>query len=399
MKIRPFSIQIPDATLTDLRRRLHATRWPASLSDESWADGASLLYLQRLSQYWLHDFDWRAQEARLNRLPQFIATIGEMEIHFVHQRGTGPSPLPLVLTHGWPGSFAEMEHIIPLLADPGAHGGDPDDAFHVVVPSLPGYGFSPAPSGPGVSSRAIAHLWHRLMQGLGYSRFAAQGGDIGAGVSMWLAQLFPDSLAGVHLNYIPASYRPTVGPASPPLTHAEQEYLARAASWAAEEGAYAALQSTKPQTLAYALSDSPVGLAAWIVEKFRSWSDCDGDIQRVFSLDTLLTDISLYWFSDSLSASLRLYKENRLRPLSFALDERVATPIGIALFRESCRCRRGRGLSAFSMSSAGLRCRREDTSLRLSNRSCWRGKSETSFDRFVSHRRDGMTPAGGTVAM
>jgi pimeloyl-ACP methyl ester carboxylesterase len=331
MRIRPFSIHIPDAALADLRRRLQATRWPSSLDDECWADGADLMFMQRLSQHWLHDFDWRAQEARLNRLPQFVATIGETDVHFVHQRGTGPSPMPLVLTHGWPGSFAEMEHIIPLLADPGAHGGDPADAFHVVVPSLPGYGFSPAPAGPGVSSRTVAQLWLRLMEGLGYSRFAAQGGDIGAGVSTWLARLFPDSLAGVHLNYIPGSFRPTLGPAAP-LTNEEQAFLTRAASWAAEEGAYAALQGTKPQTLAFSLTDSPVGLAAWIVEKFRSWSDCDGDIQRVFSLDTLLTDISIYWFSDSLSASLRLYKENRLRPLSFDLDERVTPPFGVALF-------------------------------------------------------------------
>jgi pimeloyl-ACP methyl ester carboxylesterase len=288
--------------------------------------------MQRLCHHWLHDFDWRAQEQRLNRLPQFVATTGEMDIHFVHQRGTGPSPLPIVLTHGWPGSFVEMEHIIPLLADPGAHGGDPADAFHVVVPSLPGYGFSPAPTRAGVSSRSIAQLWHRLMEGLGYTRFAAQGGDIGAGVSTWLARLFPDGLAGVHLNYIPGSFRPALGPTSPPMTIEEQAFLERVSSWAAEEGAYAALQGTKPQTLAFSLTDSPVGLAAWIVEKFRSWSDCDGDIERVFSMDTLLTDISIYWFGDSPAASLRLYKENRLRPLSFDLDERVRPPFGVVLF-------------------------------------------------------------------
>ncbi|RUW36998.1 MAG: epoxide hydrolase [Mesorhizobium sp.] len=332
MKIRPFSIHIPNEALADLRHRLHATRWPSSLDDESWADGANLLFMQRLSHHWLHNFDWRAQEERLNRLPQFIATIDNADVHFVHQRGAGPSPMPIVLTHGWPGSFAEMEHIIPLLADPGAHGGDPADAFHVVVPSLPGYGFSPAPSYPGVNARTIAQLWHRLMEGLGYNRFAAQGGDIGAGVSAWLARQFPDSLAGVHVNYIPGSFRPTLGPASPPVTNEEQEFLKRVSSWAADEGAYAALQGTKPQTLAFSLTDSPVGLAAWIVEKFRSWSDCDGDIQRVFSLDTLLTDISIYWFGDSLSASLRLYKENRLCPLSFDLDERVTPPFGVALF-------------------------------------------------------------------
>jgi len=332
MKVRPFSIRIPDEALADLRRRLEAARWPVSFDEESWADGASLSFVQRLSRYWLHDFDWRAQEERLNRLPHFMATIDGTDIHFIHQRGTGPSPMPLVLTHGWPGSFAEMERILPLLTDPGAHGGDPSDAFDVVVPSLPGYGFSPAPSHPGVSSRNIAELWHGLMKGLGYNRFAAQGGDIGAGVSMWLARLFPSSVTGVHVNYISGSFRPPLGPAQPPVTADEQAFLDRAAAFAAEEGAYAAQQATKPQTLAFALTDSPVGLAAWIVEKFRSWSDCDGDVLRVFSKDTLLTDICLYWFSDSPNASMRLYKENRLAPLTFEPGERVTPPLGVALF-------------------------------------------------------------------
>ncbi|WP_419695830.1 epoxide hydrolase family protein [Mesorhizobium muleiense] len=268
--------------------------------DESWADGANLQFMQRLSHHWLHNFDWRAQEERLNRLPQFIATIDEADVHVVHQRGTGPSPMPIVLTHGWPGSFAEMEHIIPLLADPGAHGGDPTDAFHVVVPSLPGYGFSPAPSYPGVSARTIAQLWHRLMEGLGYNRFAAQGGDIGAGVSAWLARQFPDSLAGVHVNYIPGSFRPTLGPASPPVTNEEQEFLKRVSSWAADEGAYAALQGTKPQTLAFSLTDSPVGLAAWIVEKFNP-----GAIAMVISsaFSPWIRCLPIFLFTGSATAS------------------------------------------------------------------------------------------------
>lgn len=328
MRIRPYSIRVADEALVDLRRRLEMTRWPGSLDDESWSDGASLSFVQRLSRYWLHSFDWRAQEERLNRLPQYMTMIDGLDIHFVHQRGTGPSPMPLILTHGWPGSFVEMERILPLLTDPGAHGGDPADSFHVVVPSLPGYGFSPAPSRPGVSSRAIAEIWHRLMAGLGYSRFAAQGGDIGAGVSMWLARLLPDSLVGAHVNYVSGSFGPSLGPELPPVT----AFLSRAASFAAEEGAYAALQATKPQTLAFALTDSPVGLASWIVEKFRSWSDCDGDVERIFPLDMLLTDISLYWFADSLNASLRLYKENRLSPLAFEPRERVRPPLGVALF-------------------------------------------------------------------
>ncbi|MGC1301600.1 MAG: alpha/beta hydrolase, partial [Caulobacteraceae bacterium] len=231
-----------------------------------------------------------------------------------------------------PGSFAEMEHVIPLLADPAAHGGDPADAFHVVAPSLPGFGFSPAPRSPGVSSRRIAELWRSLMQGLGYPRFAAQGGDIGAGVSAWMARLFPDGVVGAHLNYIPGSYRPPLDAAAPTVTEEEQAFLDRSASWAALEGAYAFLQGTKPQTLAYALTDSPAGLAAWIVEKFRAWSDCGGEVEQVFSLDALLTDISLHWFSESIDASLRLYKENRLAPLRFEGTERVTPPLGVALF-------------------------------------------------------------------
>ena len=329
---RPFHIDVADARIEDLRRRLEATRWPVSLDPESWDDGASLSFLQRLRDEWLHHFDWRAQEERLNRLPNCMMTLGDQDIHFVHQPGTGPSPMPLVLTHGWPGSFIEMEQIIPFLADPGAHGGDPADAFDVVVPSLPGYGFSPAPSHAGVSSREIARLWRDLMSSLGYARFGAQGGDIGAGVSMWLARLFPEAVAGIHLNYIPGSFRPPLGETSASLTRDEEIFLERGSSFSALEGAYAALQATKPQTLAFSLTDSPMGLAAWICEKVRSWSDCGGNIESVIAIDTLLADIALYWFSDSLSTSLRLYKENRLAPLTFETGEKVVPPLGVAVF-------------------------------------------------------------------
>ncbi|MFE0752354.1 epoxide hydrolase family protein [Inquilinus sp. NPDC058860] len=332
MEIRPFQIHVAEERLADLQRRLRATRLPASLARDAWDDGASLSFIERLADHWQDRFDWRSQEARLNRLPQYKAAIDGLDIHFVHQPGTGPAPLPLVLTHGWPGSFIEMEHIIPMLADPAAHGGDPADAFHVVVPSLPGFGFSQAPARPGTSSRQIAELWLGLMRGLGYERFGMQGGDIGAGVSTWLARMFPGNVVGVHLNFIPGSYRPPTGAGFPAVTAEEQAFLDRAASWAGSEGAYALMQGTKPLTLAYALTDSPVGLAAWIAEKFRAWSDCDGEVERVFTMDALLTDISLYWFSDAIAASLRLYKENRLRPLTFEGGERIAPPLGVALF-------------------------------------------------------------------
>ncbi len=332
MSIRPFTINIPDERLEDLRSRLRAVRWPKPVDGEGWSDGTDLQFLQRFTEYWLNRFDWRAQERRLNGLPQFMATVDGQEIHFVHVRGSGPAPLPLILTHGWPGSFAEMEQVIPLLADPQAHGGDPADAFHVVVPSLPGYGFSPAPKTKGVSSRRIADLWQGLMAKLGYARFALQGGDIGASVSVWTAKLFPQQVLGLHLNFIPGSYSPHLGHELPPISQEEQAYLDKVASWGAEEGAYAHLHSTRPQTLSYALTDSPVGLAAWLVEKFRNWSDCNGDVEQAFGFDTLLTDISLYWFGDDINGSLRLYKENRLAPLTFNPGERVAPPVGVALF-------------------------------------------------------------------
>ncbi|WP_246792586.1 epoxide hydrolase family protein [Burkholderia perseverans] len=332
MTPRAFRIDIPQAQLDDLHQRLRATRLPAALDAERWDDGASLAFMRRLADHWLHRFDWRAQEARLNRLPHYLASVDGLDLHFIHQRGSGPAPLPLVLTHGWPGSFVEMEHVIPMLADPAAHGGDAADAFHVVVPSLPGFGFSAPPAGPGMGAWGVAGLWRALMQGLGYQRFAAQGGDIGAAVSMWLARRFPEQLIGLHLNYIPGSYRPPLGAGLPPVTGTEQAYLDTAAAWSASEGAYAAEQGTKPQTLAYAMTDSPLGLAAWIVEKFRAWSDCDGDLERVFTLDALLTDISIYWFGGMLDASFRIYKENRARPLAFDTPERVIPPLGMAAF-------------------------------------------------------------------
>lgn len=332
MNMRNFKINVPDTQIEDLKLRLRNTRFPASLDAAGWEDGASLAFIRRLTDYWLNHFDWRAQEARLNRLPQFQATIDGQDIHFVYQAGNGPAPMPLVLTHGWPGSFVEMEHVIPLLTDPASHGGDAADAFHVVVPSLPGFGFSAAPTGPGMSAHRVAGLWLKLMNGLGFDRFATQGGDIGAGVSMWLARRFPGQIIGAHLNYIPGHFRPSLAGDLAPVTADEQAFLDTVAAWAAAEGAYAAVQGTKPQTLSYAMTDSPVGLAAWIVEKFRSWSDCDGNVERVFTMDQLLTDISIYWFGHTLDASFRIYKENRLRPLTFGPGERVATPLGVALF-------------------------------------------------------------------
>jgi pimeloyl-ACP methyl ester carboxylesterase len=265
MSIRPFQIHVSDKAIEDLRRRLSGARWPTSFDDDSWEAEAPRSFMRRLVDYWLTEFDWRREEVALNRLPQYMARVEGTDIHFLHQRGNGPRPMPIILTHGWPGSFTEMEKIIDLLSDPAAHSGDAEDAFDVVVPSLPGYGFSAAPAGPGTSSKRVAELWFALMRKLGYSRFAAQGGDIGAGVTAWLGRLYPQVINGLHLNYIPGSYRPPL-PGAEPLSQEEQDFLDGAAAWSLEEGAYAALQATKHQTLAFALTDSPIGFAAWMVE-------------------------------------------------------------------------------------------------------------------------------------
>ena len=332
MRKKPFTISIDDSRLADLHRRLRHTRWPDAIPGMDWEDGTDLGFLRRLTEYWRTDFDWRRQEARLNSLPQFVADLDGVGVHFIHQRGTGPCPYPLVITHGWPGTGFDMEQLIPLLTHPGSHGADPADAFDVVVPSLPGYGFSGRPTRPGFGPERVAGLWARLMQGLGYERFGAQASDWGAAVSMWLASRFPDQVSGLHVTFIPGSYRPPLGDGHPPLSADEAAFLDDAASWFATEGGYHHLQSTKPQTPAYALTDSPTGLAAWIVEKMRDWSDCGGDVERAFTLDAILTTISIYWFTGTIGSSMRFYRENRLRPNRFDAGERVLPPLGAALF-------------------------------------------------------------------
>ncbi|QHA82472.1 alpha/beta fold hydrolase [Pseudomonas mediterranea] len=328
MLIEPFSINIPEHTLEDLRHRLHNTRLPESLLDQGWSEGMDMGVLRDLLAYWSTGFDWRAQEAELNRLPQFVANIGGQRVHFVHQRGVGPDPMPLVLTHGWPGSFIEMQRIIPLLTDPASHGGDPADAFHVVVPSLPGYTFSAPFMQAGMGPHEIAGLWQQLMDGLGYERFGAQGGDIGAGVSTWLGVRFPEQVAGIHLNYIPGSYRPPLGETEPPQTAEETLFLQRAAAFADAEGAYAHLQRTKPQSLAVGLNDSPAGLLAWMGEKLLAWCDTDPAIDR----DWLLTNVTLYWLTNCIGSSFRQYVEGSKRPLQFNSGERIKPAVGVALF-------------------------------------------------------------------
>ncbi|MBJ7408147.1 MULTISPECIES: epoxide hydrolase family protein [Hyphomicrobiales] len=330
--IQPFRISVPDEQIIDLKRRLAQTRWPDTLDKTGWSDGTNLDYLQGLVSYWRDRFDWRAQEARLNRLPQFKYEVDGLGLHFVHQRGDGPAPIPLILNHGWPGSFTEFERVLPLLTQPGSHGGDPRDAFHVIVPSMPGYGFSDAPRERGVNSRRIASMYAKLMTGLGYERFGAQGTDWGASVATWLAFDNPNRVSKLHLNLIPLGYDPPTGPGQPPKTAEETAFLERIASWSKSEGAYGAIQGTKPQSLAYGLNDSPAGLAAWIVEKFHAWGDNRPTMDDHFGIDRILTDISIYWFTGTIGSSMRLYFENRQNPFQFEAGEKVRTPTGVAIF-------------------------------------------------------------------
>ncbi len=310
--VTPFRIEVPEAELADLRERLARTRFsPATPVDEPWAAGTDPAYLRELVGYWQNGFDWRRREAWLNSFPQFLTTIDGRTVHFVHVRGRGaadgPAPLPLIISHGWPYSFADMLDLVPFLTDPAAHGGSAADAFDVVIPSLPGFGFSDAPSGP-FTSEAVADTLHTLMtERLGYSRYGTYGEDVGGHVSDWLAAGHPESVVGIHAShpaYPPARRRDNLAPA-------EEAFSAWLADRWEGESAYSELQSTKPDTAAAALNDSPAGLAAWIVEKFRGWSDSHGDVEARFSRDELLTTIMLYWVTGSIGTSFRPYRDAR----------------------------------------------------------------------------------------
>jgi pimeloyl-ACP methyl ester carboxylesterase len=341
----PFAPRAAPAVLEDLRARLRATRWPDAPADAGWSLGADLAYLRELVAYWADEFDWPAQEAALARLPRFRVPLGALGIHFVHVRAPRPantmsastvsastastSPvLPLVLCHGWPDSFWRYSKVIPLLADPGAHGADPADAFDVVVPDMPGYGYSDHPAGPALDSIAVAGLWARLMGILGYERFGAAGGDIGSHVSRYLGLDHAGRVIAVHRTDagVPVF---TGDPAD--LAPEERAYVEGIAAWGATEGAYAAMHRTKPQTAAVGLADSPAGLAAWIVEKLRAWSDCDGDVERSFTKDEILANVTLYWLTETIGSSMRMYRANAaIPPAQHA--RRVEVPSGFSLF-------------------------------------------------------------------
>jgi len=329
MHIEPMSISIDEDLLSDLRSRIRATRWPDAAPGEAWHQGTDLAYLKGLLDYWSGQFDWRAQERRLNEFHHFRADVDGSPVHFVHERARGPGGIPLILTHGWPSSFAEFLPLVPLLTDPQGHGVD-GPAFDVVIPSLPGYGFSERPAGTGVTTRSTARRWHALMRGLGYERYGAQGADFGAGVTTYMALDHPEPMLGIHLST--AEVPPYTGPGSRQLSPDERRFVDRNQQWSDVERGYSAIQSTKPQTLGYGLNDSPAGLAAWIVEKWRSWSDSSGDLDAHVSRDFLLTVITLYWVTQTITSSMRDYVDNRWSGVPIGPDDFVTVPTAVANF-------------------------------------------------------------------
>ena len=329
-QVVPFTIHVPDAVLVDLKERLARTRLPDAIEGSGWNYGTDLAYLKARIAYWRDKFDWREQERRLNGFEQFKTNIDGIEVHFVHRRSKQPDALPLLITHGWPGSFVEFTKIIGPLSDPASHGAKPEDAFHVVVPSIPGYGFSAAPRQPGYGPQRMADIFAKLMARLGYTRYGAQGGDWGSIISISVALQDAPHVAGLHLNFCvggPPQGTPNAIDALPP---AEAQKVRSRLFTSGEEQGYSGIQGTKPQTVGYALNDSPAGLAAWIVEKFRSWCDCDGNVEKKFTKDELLTNITLYWVTQTATSSARLYYESRHGGPPDT--RRIEVPTGCAIF-------------------------------------------------------------------
>jgi pimeloyl-ACP methyl ester carboxylesterase len=324
-QITPFKITASDDQLDDLKRRLRSTRWPERETVDDWSQGIPLAYVQEVCAYWAEKYDWRAREAHLNQFDQFKTEIDGVGIHFIHVRSKHEGALPLVLTHGWPGSIVEFHKVIAPLTDPTAHGGDASDAFHVVCPALPGYGYSDKPSGTGWGVEKTAAAWSQLMIRLGYERYVAQGGDWGAMVTTCIGAQDPEHCAAIHLNM----------PIAPPdpetmndLTESEQSALAGMKHYQDWDSGYSKQQSTRPQTLGYGLVDSPAGQAAWILEKFWSWTDCDGHPENVLGRDELLDNVMLYWLTGAGASSARLYWESFRTPPF----QEVKVPVGCSIF-------------------------------------------------------------------
>lgn len=326
--IRPFRIHVEDAVLRDLKDRLARTRWPDPIDGTTWEYGTDLHYMKDLIRYWQEKYDWRAHERQLNELPQFTTEIDGLPIHFVHVRSKEKNALPLVIIHGWPGSFYEFYKIIGPLTDPVAHGGKSEDAFHVVCPSLPGFGFSGKPQTPGWSVSRMSDTIAKLMARLGYTRYAAQGGDWGSSVANWLGGFDAEHVVGVHLNFqgggVPNVPDPWAG-----VTPDEKQRFEKRQAELNNHRAYGAIQGSRPQTLGFALNDSPSGLAAWIVDKFWAWSDHKGNLDNSFTKDELLTNIMIYWVTETPASAARIYFE---RQFYNGGRSQGRVPVGVALF-------------------------------------------------------------------
>ena len=331
-----FNLNIPDVDIADLRARLKGTRFPDQAPGPDWAYGTDVAWMRTFIEYWRKEFDWRAQEICLNAFPQYKVRLHEIDLHFLHVEGKGPDPCPLLLSHGWPGSVFEFLELIPRLTDPGQFGGDPADAFTVVAPSLPGYGLSFTRGQIRFGVEEIADCFTSLMTDvLGYRQFSAQGGDWGSFITSRIAFSYPERLLGIHLNMMPLRRDPKMV-ANP--TPEEQKYIEQLTEWLKEGTGYQWIQGTRPQTLAFALTDLPAGLAAWIIEKFRAWSDCNGDLEAVFTKDELLANISLYWFTGAIGSSFWPYYARMHRPWPVADNASVEVPTGYCEFpREMVR--------------------------------------------------------------
>ncbi|UOG77478.1 epoxide hydrolase (plasmid) [Hymenobacter tibetensis] len=329
--MQPFQVNIPQSILDDLRARLAHTRWPAEPTRADWQQGTSPAYLRELLTYWQHDFDWRQQEAQLNQVARFHTMIEGTALHFIHERGRGPRPLPLLLSHGWPDSSWQFLKLIPLLTDPAAHGGRAEDAFDVVVPDLPGFGFStPLPPTGSFAGHSASRLQQLMTTTLGYTRYGAHGSDVGSLVTERLALDYASSLSGMHLTGVPFT-RLFVPPTDPSTE--EQQYLTASQHWLAQHATYATLQANEPNTLVPGLRDSPAGLAAWLLDKFRAWSDCDGNLETRFSKEELLTNLTLYWATDTIGSSFAPYYQGDQVPQGLGAPK-IEVPTGFTTFAQ-----------------------------------------------------------------
>ncbi|TQK50066.1 pimeloyl-ACP methyl ester carboxylesterase [Streptomyces sp. SLBN-118] len=342
-QIRPYRIETDQSQLDDLRERLAQTRWPDELPGAAWAYGASLPYIRSLAEYWSSGYDWRKHEAQLNEYPQFLTEIDGAQVHFLHVRSPEPDALPLVLTHGWPGSIVEFLDVIGPLSDPRSHGGNPADAFHLVIPTIPGFGFSGPTTDGGWNAARVARAWDELMRRLGYESYGAQGGDLGALISPALGRHAPDSVVGVHVNAASVGFIP-LGPVPDEvvseLTESEKARLEAIARFTGDGFGYHAIQSTRPQTLAYGLTDSAVGQLAWIMEKFKEWTSRAAELpEDAIDRDTLLTNVMLYWLTGTAGSAARMYYENS-HGLDWFPATRSEVPTGVANFAEDVAIRR-----------------------------------------------------------